>query len=52
LVRLRHVLEEEVGWISEVRLGQEEKRERNEEYGINNTGILGTMIMIMRLTNL
>ena len=36
LVRLKHVLEE-VGWISGVGLGQEEKKERNEENGINNT---------------
>jgi hypothetical protein len=38
LVRLRHVLEEEVGWISGVGLGQGEKKERNEEHGINNAG--------------
>jgi hypothetical protein len=43
LVRLRHVLEEEVGWIlSGVGLGQGvtegEKKERNEEYGIDNIG--------------
>lgn len=37
LVRLRHVLEE-VGWISGVGLGQGEKKERNEEHGINNAG--------------
>jgi hypothetical protein len=35
LVRLRHVLEEELGWISSaVRLGQGEKKEVNEEYSI------------------
>jgi hypothetical protein len=42
LVRLRHVLEEELGWISSaVRLGQGEKKEGNEEYSINNAGYYG-----------
>ena len=52
LVRLRHVLEEELGWISSaVRLGQGEKKEGNEEYSINNAGYL-VMIIMTILTNL
>ena len=52
LVRLRHVLEEEVGWISStVRLGQGEKKEENEDIV---SIILDPMVMIMMtiLTNL
>jgi hypothetical protein len=46
LVRLKHVLEE-VGWISGVGIGQEEKKERMKKMV---SIILSTMIMITRLT--
>jgi hypothetical protein len=38
LVRLRHVLEEEMGWISDVRLWQRKEKEGKEEYGGDNIG--------------
>jgi hypothetical protein len=41
LVRLRHVLEEEMGWISRVTPGQGEEKERKEDYGDNNIGNYG-----------